>query len=503
MTNITVVLYDEAPFPLPNEHPIPSGEYQPTDLEPGDIFPDAPAGPYSPGLSIFYGLPAIGPWSLYVIDDGPEDHGIITAWSLTILTDGGSGPTITEIPDQFVFVDTPPLNLPFTIADQDTPFDELQLTVTSSNPTLIPSDNLVLSGVDGNRMLTVTPLAAKTGIATITVQVSDGTLSANTQFQLTVSPTQFLTITIDNKSRLYGAANPSFTGILTGVQNGDNVTVVYACTATTTSAAGPYPIIASLVDPDGKLQDYGIITNGGMLTVTHAPLSLSASDATRPYGRTNPPFGGTISGVLNSDNLLLKFSTKAGSNSSVGAYAVVPGVLDPDNKIGNYSVSIQSGNLILTPASLIGTADNKTRPYHAPNPAFTATYSGFANDETTNILAGTLSGSSTAELASSPGTYPITVSGQSASNYNVIYLPGNLTVTAPSPVRILSIEPLELDLALVSGLGDPGVIYTIQTSQDATDWHSESLAIAGVTGEFQFEVDLLNFSAQFFRVVIP
>jgi len=114
-----------------------------------------------------------------------------------------------------------------------------------------------------------------------------------------------------------------------------------------------------------------------------------------------------------------------------------------------------------------------------------------------------LSGSSTAELASSPGTYPITVSGQTASNYNVTYVPGNLTITAPSPVRILSIERLDFDLALISVMGDPGVIYTIQTSSDLESWPDESIAIAGPTGEFQFEVDLLNFPTQFFRVVIP
>jgi hypothetical protein len=70
-------------------------------------------------------------------------------------------------------------------------------------------------------------------------------------------------------------------------------------------------------------------------------------------------------------------------------------------------------------------------------------------------------------------------------------------------VRILSIEPLDFDLALVSGIGDPGVIYTIQTSSDLETWPDESIAIAGPTGEFQFEVELLSSSEQFFRVVIP
>ena len=58
----------------------------------------------------------------------------------------------------------------------------------------------------------------------------------------------------NNASRTYGATNPVFSGTITGIQNGDNITATYATTATATSPVGTYPITPTLVDPSGKLQ---------------------------------------------------------------------------------------------------------------------------------------------------------------------------------------------------------------------------------------------------------
>src|SRR6185295_9988115 len=55
------------------------------------------------------------------------------------------------------------------------------------NPTLVPLGNLVLGGSGANRTVTVTPAAGQSGTATITVTVSDGTLSASNSFVVTVS----------------------------------------------------------------------------------------------------------------------------------------------------------------------------------------------------------------------------------------------------------------------------------------------------------------------------
>ena len=51
------------------------------------------------------------------------------------------------------------------------------------------------------------------------------------------------------------------------------------------------------------------------------------------------------------------------------------------------------------------------------------------NGDTVAALAGTLACVTTATAASSPGTYPITCSGQSSANYVITFVPGTLTIT--------------------------------------------------------------------------
>ncbi len=63
----------------------------------------------------------------------------------------------------------------FTIGDDATPVDNLTVTVSSNNPTVVPDANLNLSGSGASRNLKIVPAAV--GYATITVTVNDGTLS--------------------------------------------------------------------------------------------------------------------------------------------------------------------------------------------------------------------------------------------------------------------------------------------------------------------------------------
>jgi hypothetical protein len=79
--------------------------------------------------------------------------------------------------------------IPFTIGDLDNATTSLNLTGGSSDPTLVPITNIVFGGSAANRTVTVTPAAGKTGMATITVTVSDGALTGVDTFVLTVTNT--------------------------------------------------------------------------------------------------------------------------------------------------------------------------------------------------------------------------------------------------------------------------------------------------------------------------
>ncbi len=82
----------------------------------------------------------------------------------------------------------------------------------------------------------------------------------------------------------------------------------------------------------------------------------------------------------------------------------------------------------MNPAPLTISADNKSKTYGAANPPLTATYSGFVLGQGQGALGGTLSCGTTALTGSPAGTYPITCSGRTATNYALTYQPGTLTV---------------------------------------------------------------------------
>ena len=106
-----------------------------------------------------------------------------------------SPPTISTIANQTTIQDMPTAAIPFTVSDSDTPISSLTLFASSPNPGLIPTNNIVFGGSDSNRTVTLTPLPGATGTVAITIFVSDGLLSTNTTFQLTVqAPTNTLTL---------------------------------------------------------------------------------------------------------------------------------------------------------------------------------------------------------------------------------------------------------------------------------------------------------------------
>jgi hypothetical protein len=173
-------------------------------------------------------------------------------------------------------------------------------------------------------------------------------LTSNTG-TLTITPA-LLSVTAANASRAYGAANPVFSGTITGIQNGDNITANYATSATVVSPVSTYPIVSTLFDPNNKLSNYAVTSISGVLTVTTAPLSVAAFNNTRPYGAANPVFSGVFSGILNGDNILAVYNSNATAASPVGFYAIVPTLIDPNNKVGNYLVTLSNGTLTVTPA---------------------------------------------------------------------------------------------------------------------------------------------------------
>jgi hypothetical protein len=159
-----------------------------------------------------------------------------------------------------------------------------------------------------------------------------------------------LAVMADPKSRTYGATNPPLTGVLTGVQYSDNISAVYTTAATQSSPVGVYSIVPSLNDPNNKLPNYQLSTTNGSLAVSAAALSVTASNASRLSGQSNPVFTGSIVGLQNNDNISAVYTTAATQSSPAGSYAITPVLSDPDNKLPNYQLSTTNGVLTVTNA---------------------------------------------------------------------------------------------------------------------------------------------------------
>nr|WP_321357917.1 MBG domain-containing protein [uncultured Draconibacterium sp.] len=274
------------------------------------------------------------------------------------------------------------------------------------------------------------------GVGTYTITASGGS-DDNYAFSYsegTLSVTKAtLSVTADDKSKVYGTANPELTFTYDGFVNDDNqssltTAPIASTSATIASAAGTYPVTVS----GGADENYTFSYTPGTLTIDKATLTVTAEDKSRVYGAANPVLTFTYDGFVNEDSesdlaTAPVASTTAGISSAVGTYPVsVSGGADE-----NYTFSYTSGTLTINKATLTVTADNKSKVYDGSvfSP-FTVSYSGFVAEETESDLGGSLSFSGNAVYETHAGTdYVITPGGLTSSNYDISFVNGKLDIT--------------------------------------------------------------------------
>jgi hypothetical protein len=106
---------------------------------------------------------------------------------LLTVTEVNDPPFISAIIDQTTTEDTPISAIAFTVSDAETSVEELTITATSDNETLVPPTNILLNGNGTNRTIKIIPAAQLSGSAIIIVTVSDGSSASSDSFTLTVN----------------------------------------------------------------------------------------------------------------------------------------------------------------------------------------------------------------------------------------------------------------------------------------------------------------------------
>ena len=157
-----------------------------------------------------------------------------------------------------------------------------------------------------------------------------------------------VTLTAKSYTRKYGEANPTFEYT---VSDGTIIsgTPTITCSATATSPVGTYDIVIS----KGTVSNSGTVNLvKGTLTITKAPLTISAGNYTKKEGEDNPEFTPVFTGFKNNETkaVLTKqptITTTATKASKAGNYTVsVSGA-----EAQNYSISYQTGTLTVTTSS--------------------------------------------------------------------------------------------------------------------------------------------------------
>lgn len=164
-----------------------------------------------------------------------------------------------------------------------------------------------------------------------------------------------LTITANNAARVYGTANPTFTGAVVGTVNDDDFTEAFSTTTTPSSNVGTYAIVPSVTGPN--LADYAVTVKNGTLTLTQAESATTLTSSTSNANLNVPVmFTATITssttGVPTGAVQFLNGSTVLGTaplnNQSVATYttSALPAGTDTVNAVyagnQNFTGSIAS-----------------------------------------------------------------------------------------------------------------------------------------------------------------
>lgn len=240
-----------------------------------------------------------------------------------------------------------------------------------------------------------------------------------------------LSIIINDQSRTYGSNVLSYTLSYSGLKNNETEPLwetapLFSTEATEKSGVGQYSIMLSSVE--AKNYDLVSITPG-VLTIIKAPLTIRACRATRKYFEKEPAFSFDCAGFMNDENasILLQqptLVTDATISSDCGDYSIFASGAEADN----YIITYEQGVLSITQRTLNASVGNYERYYFEENPDFKVVYQGFVNSEDESVIQTKAQVFTTADINSNTGTYPITLSGAFAKNYNFQYSSGSLTI---------------------------------------------------------------------------
>ncbi|WP_447750288.1 MBG domain-containing protein [Pseudomonas nicosulfuronedens] len=254
-----------------------------------------------------------------------------------------------------------------------------------------------------------------------------------------------LKVEADPQSKVYGDQDPALSYQVSGQKFGESATSLVAGDAARTAGenVGSYAIQQGGVN--SLSGNYRISFVGNLLQITPATLEVTAQNQSKVYGTADPTLSYSVSGLRNSDSesgVLSggKLAREAGENVRPQGYGITQGDLALTSN--NYTLVFKDGNLQITPAELVVTADSHSKTVGQADPSLTYQVSGLQNGDSADVAKGSLRRASGEEI----GSYAIDedTGFQAGANYKVTFRDGALTITGPvAPIEpIVPVDPV-------------------------------------------------------------
>jgi hypothetical protein len=339
--------------------------------------------------------------------------------------------------------------------------------------------------------------------------------------------TRTLTVSAAGTDKTYDGSTATTVTLSDNRVAGDNLSLSYASAAfANASASVGKPVSVTGITVGGAdAGNYTYNTTAATTaSITPAVLSVSADSQSRGFGAANPTLTGSLTGLVNGDNITANYSTDAKPDSPTGTYAIVPALNDQDGKLANYIVTLNNGTLTIG-LGVSTTTVSTSLPVivEGSSVTFTATVAPGA----TGVPAPT--GNLQFLVNGTPLAAPVTLGNGVASLTTSSLTPGSNTVSAayagdasfsPSSgttmqvvqknidtLRILSIERDAARIATVTFEGVPDTDYLVQATfsvEAPVSWTTIATNHSGfVDGQWTYVEDATQYPRRFFRAAKP
>lgn len=341
-------------------------------------------------------------------------------------------------------------------AEKEFTINKKDLTATADNKTIsygddVPTYTISYTGFENSEDASaVTTPPTITCAYTSTSDVNTYTISVNTDGVATnynIIPGTPGTLTVNQREVvlswgttpfIYNGTAQAPTATATNLKNEDVIGVTVDGAQTN---AGDYTATASALTGDKKdnyklptanTQDFAI----GKRPVTVSGITASDKEYDGTTAATLVLTGATFADgdIIGTDNVTIESATGAfaEANAGAGKTVTISAITLGGSSVANYEFagSGQQTEITanITKAPLTVTADNKSITYGDAAPIYTITYAGWKNGEDKTILSTEPTASSEYTQGGNAGSYPITVTGGVATNYDITPQNGTLTV---------------------------------------------------------------------------